>query len=328
MKERPPDARVIMTVTLNPAIDEAVAIEQLTLGGTNRCQLDALDPGGKGLNASRVIKRLGRETVALGFVGGVTGEMVQSRLDLEGVCHDFDDVGGLTRLNVMVFERSTGRRTRLYLPGPWIAPTKLTDLKRRLDQVPANGIVILAGSVPPGLSPQVYRDMVVALKARGARPIVDVSGEALEAVLAAGPVLIKPNVEEAAEVLGHPLLSDEAVLRAARELRAAGAENVVISQGADGAIGVGPDGEWKAVPPPVTARSTVGSGDSMVAGLAIAFNEDMGLEYGLRLGTATGAATAIIPGTSLCERQDVERFISQVTVHRLSELTPDSTNQF
>lgn len=311
------DRRPITTVTLNPTIDEAVSIDQLVLGATNRCQLDALDPGGKGLNASRVIWRLGHPTVALGFVGGVTGEMVRARLDAEGVPHDFDDVDGLTRLNVMTYETASGRRTRIYLPGPWVDPARLDGVRRRLARIPAEGVVVLGGSVPPGISHLVYRELVSWLRDRGVRAVVDVSGAALEAVLAAGPALIKPNVEEAAEILGRVLDDDRAVLRAARELRARGPERVVISQGADGAIGVGPDGCWKAIPPRIVPRSTVGSGDSMVAGLAIALDQGLGLDEGLRLGTATGAATAITPGTRLGKREDVERFLPEVRVSRL-----------
>jgi 1-phosphofructokinase family hexose kinase len=318
MQDTTMSQRPILTVTLNPTIDEAVAIDQLELGSTNRCQLDALDPGGKGLNASRVIWRLGRKTVALGFLGGVTGEMVRDRLDAEGVPHDFDEVAELTRLNVMIYERATGRRTRLYLPGARVEPGQLADLRRRLGEVPPGGVVVLGGSLPPGLPVVTYRDLIQWLKEREVRTIVDVSGPALAAALEAGPTVIKPNVEEAVEILGQPLVDEADLLQAAHEFQTRGAANVIISQGARGAIGVSPDGAWKAIPPSVVARSTVGSGDSMVAGLAIAFNEDLDLAEGLRLGTATGTATAIIPGTRLCHPEDVERLFPQVQVYRIA----------
>lgn len=304
----------IITLTLNPAIDQALQIDQIVLGGTNRCRLDALDPGGKGINASRVIHRLGRPTLALGFVGGVTGAMLRARLDAEGVPNDFGEVSELTRVNVMVYETTPRRRTRIYLPGARVEPSQLVGIWRRLDGVPAGSMVILGGSLPPGLSPDTYRELVLGLNERGARAVVDTSGAALALVLAAGPALIKPNVEEASEVLGRTLVGDDDVLEAARELRRRGAERVVISQGADGAIGVGPDGAWKAVPPRVVARSTVGSGDSMVAGMAIALNEGKGLDEALRLGTAAGAATALTPGTQLCRPEDVARLLPLVVV--------------
>ncbi len=305
---------MITTVTLNPAVDEAIALDEIALGATNRCDLDAVDPGGKGLNASRVIARLGRETLALGFVAGVTGALIRARLDAEGVPHRFDDVPGLTRVNVMVLERRPMRRTRLYLPGPRVERADLDRLYARLAAVVPGSMVVLAGSVPPGLDPTVYRDLVAWLKARGVRTVVDAAGAALEAALSAGPELIKPNVEEAAELIGHPIADDAEALDAAASLRALGVERVVISQGAQGAIGVDGTGAWKARAPVVLVRSTVGSGDSMVAGLAIALSEGRGLAEGLRLGTAAGAATAAVRGTQLCARDEVERLLPQVVM--------------
>lgn len=308
---------IIATVTLNPALDEAVSLERFNLGGTNRSALDALDPGGKGLNASRVIARMGRETIALGFTGGVTGIWLREKLDAEGLPHAFDEVAEATRLNVMIYERTDGRRTRLYLPGPHVSIERIGALKMRLEQAPPGGYVVFGGSLPPGLPPETYRDLVRWLAQRGVHSIVDTSGAALARVLEAMPALIKPNVEEASDVLGRALASDEEILTAAYELQVRGAQRVVISQGAAGAIGVGPDGSWKAIPPKIEPCSTVGSGDSMVAGLAIALNEGGDLKEGLMLGTATGAATAMIAGTKLCRRADVDRLLAGVQIHGL-----------
>lgn len=310
---------VITTVTLNPALDEAVSVEQFSLGSTNRCALDALDPGGKGVNASRVIARMGRETMALGFVGGVTGNMLREKLDAEGLLHAFDDVEELTRLNVMMYEHAGGRRTRLYLPGPHVHLERIAALKIHLEQVPFGGYVVLGGSVPPGLPPEIYRDLVHFLALRDVQCIVDTSGIALARALEAFPALIKPNLEEASEVLGRPLRSDDEILAAAYDLQRRGAQRVVISRGADGAIGVGPGEAWKAVPPRIEARSTVGSGDSMVAGLAIALSEGGTLKEGLMLGTATGCATAMVPGTKLCRRSDVDLVLPGVQLQDLRE---------
>lgn len=307
----------IFTVTLNPAIDEAIAIDEFVLGDVNRCRLGSLDAGGKGLNASRVIHRLGRETIAFGFVGGVTGAMIRAHLDGEGVLHAFDDVEEMTRINVMLYESSTGRRSRIYLPGARVDRARIADLQIRLQQVRRGDVVVIGGSLPPGLPESTYCDLVAWLRERGVRSIVDTSGGALGCVLAARPALIKPDVEEAVNVLGRAIANDDDALAAACELRRMGAENVVISQGADGAVAVGPEGAWKAFAPAVIARSTVGSGDSMVAGLAIALNEGRGLAEGLRLGTATGAGTAATPAAHLCRREDFERLLPQVRVQRL-----------
>lgn len=310
-------AAPIATVTLNPALDVAVAIDEFVPGTTNRCRLDALDPGGKGINASRVLFRLGRKTSAFGFLGGVTGALLRERLRDEGLLCNFDEVEEPTRFDVMMYERNSGRTSRLDLPGARVDPAKLEALVSRLQKLESGSLVVLGGSVPPGLPRTTYRDFVLALHQNGIRSIVDTSGPALAAVIGARPALIKPNVEEAEELMGRKLTTDDAVFAAAEELRRNGPEYVVISQGADGAIGVGPEGACKAVPPAVIARSTVGSGDSMVAGLAIGLNEGNGFVEGLRLGTAAGAATAMVPGTHLCNALDVTRLLSEVTIRSL-----------
>lgn len=313
--------RSIASVTLNPALDEAIAIDELRLGDTNRCSLDAIDPGGKGINASRVIHRLGRPTVACGFAGGSTGQMLRERLQGEGLTLQLDEVDEPTRLNIMVYEREQQRRTRLYLPGAAVTPAQAESLRRRLEQLEPGSLVIFGGSLPPGLPATIYHEFVSALSERGIRSIVDTSGSALKAALPAKPLLVKPDVEEAEALLGRRLLDDAAALSAAEEIRRIGPEYVVISQGADGAIGAGPGGAWKVVPPAIEARSTVGSGDSMVAGLAIAFNEGDGFVEGLRLGTACGAATAMVSGTQLCDAQQVLRLVPGVTVRALATVS-------
>ncbi len=308
----------ILTVTLNPAVDEALTVDELVLGSVNRCGLSFVDAGGKGINASRVIHRLGRATLALGFVGGITGAMIRSRLDEEGVPHALDDVKEMTRVNVMLYERTTRRRSRIYLPGATVDSIRLGEVKRRLQDARSGDVVILGGSLPPGLSEATYFELVEWLRARSVRAIVDTSGVPLLRLLAAGPALIKPNVEEAAEAIGRSIVTDEDALAAARELQRLGAENVVVSQGSAGAVAVSAAGAWKAIPPAIIAHSTVGSGDSMVAGLAIALAEGGTLEEGLRLGTAAGAGTAMTPHTHLCEKADFDRLLPLVTLRLLT----------
>jgi 1-phosphofructokinase family hexose kinase len=314
--------RLIATVTLNPAVDQSVSVERLALGGTNRCRLESLDPGGKGINASRVAHRLGRPTLALGFAGGVTGGLLRARLDGEGVPHDLAEVGAPTRLNVVVHETASRRRTRLYMPGARVEAGRLAWLRDRLAALPPGGVVVVAGSLPPGLPAETYRDLVLWLRRRGQRTVVDAQGAALAAALDGCPTLVKPNAEEAAELLGRPLPDDRALLDAAWEIKERGAEHVVISQGERGAVALGPEGAWRATPPRVEARSAVGSGDSMVAGLAVGLLEGMALPEALRLGTAAGAATALTPGTQLCWPADVARLLHGVVLASLEAGSP------
>lgn len=316
---------MIATVTLNPAVDFALSVDRFVVGGTNRCHLDAVDAGGKGINASRVIHRLGRQTLAYGFAGGPTGNLLRRFLDDERVPYDLETLDDLTRIDIMVYVAASGQRSKLLLPGARIEARDLTNLKVKLASIASNSTAILGGSVPPGLHVNIYAELIGELNARGVQTILDTSGEALAIALAAHPALIKPNVEEAGEVLGRTLSGDADVLEAARELQCLGAGSVVISQGADGAIGVGATGAFKVIPPQVETRSTVGSGDSMVAGLAIALDERLGLEAGLRLGTAAGAATASIPGTHLCNAFQVAGLEPQVAVRPLMAASVQAT---
>jgi 1-phosphofructokinase len=204
------------------------------------------------------------------------------------VLHAFDHVPEATRINVMIYETESGRRTRLYLQGPHVEDAGLASLRTRLQQVHPGGLVVFGGSLPPGVSDEIYHDLILELRARGVRSILDTSGLAMAKALSARPLLIKPNVEETEELLGRKLSNDANVFGAAVELLARGPENVVISQGADGAVGMGVGGAWKAFPPRITACSTVGAGDSMVA------------------------------GTQLCDPSDVATLLDQVRIEPLS----------
>lgn len=309
----------VYTVTLNAAVDHYVEVDRLTLGETNRVRHSEFDIGGKGINVSRVLHRLGYDTVAVAFIAGHTGDMVERGLAREGVPARFIEGPGETRTNISFRERDTGRQTSLNEPGAEVPLSLLDELRGVLREVPAGHVVVLAGSVPPGLPSTVYRDLIQDLRRQGVRAVLDTSGPALEQALPARPVLIKPNHEEAGELLGRRLESETEVLAAGRELLARGPEAVVISLGARGALAFTPEAVYRAVPPPVEKRSAIGSGDSMVAGLALAFQpEGLSLTEALRWGTAAGAATAMTPGTDLCRPEDVRHLLDAVRVERVA----------
>ena len=310
----------IYSVTLNPALDESISIDSLNAGATNRCAYNGLDPGGKGINASRVIHRLGRGTLAFGLAGGVSGGYLSSALDREGVPHDLETIDGFTRVNVMFYETFNQERTRLLLPGPAVSRAHVLAIARRLEVVAPGEIVIFGGSLPPGLPTETYAEFIVRLYDRGVRCIIDASGAALASALEANPLLVRTNVEDAEQLLGRRLQTDDAIVDAACELRARGAHYAVISRGALGAVGTGSEGVFNVIPPSRQATSAAGAGDSMTAGMAIAFNEGLSFEHALRWGAAAGTATAMMPGTALCNPRDVYRLIPDVRVERLSVL--------
>ncbi len=310
---------MIISVTPNPALDQTVWLDRLELGAINRTAESQLDPAGKGVNVSRMVHRLGWPTVAFGFVGGETGSIIQSSLDAEGVQHHFVRVPGRTRISMTV--REPGRSTSLFGGGPPVGPPHLQALDGLLGfWLQAAKALVLAGSLPPGFPPGSYATWIRQARAREVRVLLDATGEPLRLGLATGVDLVKPNLLEAEQLLGRPLPDLAAQLAGAREIAALSpnpATTVVLSLGAAGALCVQGRSAWRALPPKVPDRSTVGSGDSMVAGLAVAMARGAPMAEGLRLGTAAGAATAMTPGTALGAREDVQTLLPLVTVEAL-----------
>ncbi len=310
---------MIITLTLNPAVDQTVFVSRLALGDVNRFRESQLDPAGKGINVSRMAHRLGWPTIAFGFLAGEIGLIAQKALEDEGVQHHFVRAPGQTRLNVTVIDESTGTATSLYGPGPRVELPYLA----RLDEVfrfwlQAGRVLVLAGSLPPGVPGDAYASYTRLAREQGVKTILDADGEPLRLGVEAEPALIKPNVAEAERLLGRALPDLPAVVAGARELASRRIETVVISLGARGAVCVQGERAWLAAPPEVERRSTVGSGDSLVAGLAVALACGHSIVEGLRQGTAAGAATAMTSGTSLGTAEQVRALLPQVRIEELS----------
>ncbi|MGE5707512.1 MAG: 1-phosphofructokinase [Bacteroidota bacterium] len=308
---------MIVTLTANPALDYTAYVPQLELGEVNRFRNPLLDPAGKGINASRMIHRLGWPTIAFGFLAGDIGHIAMQALDQEGVPHHFVPVPGQTRINVTIVEDSK-RSTSLYGPGPVVDSQHQEILEGMLDfWMQACRVLVLAGSLPTGMPKDSYASFIRRARSLDVCTILDADGEALRLGVEAKPNLIKPNVEEAQRLLGRELPDQAAVLEGARELCRRGIEMVIISMGAQGAVCVRGEQAWKALPPSVERRSTVGSGDSLVAGLAVAIARGQSFLEGLRLGTAAGAATASTAGTSLGTGTDLARLMPRVPIEEL-----------
>ncbi len=310
---------MIVTLTLNPAVDKTITVPNLAVGQVHRVHQSDLDPAGKGINVSRMVDRLGWPTIAFGFLAGEMGLIVAKALEGEGVQSHFVRVSGQTRLNVTIFDQTTGRGTSFYEEGPRVDGEALRRLEEEVRPwLLACQVLVLAGSVPPGAPSDIYAHYIRLARSAGVKPILDTDREPLRLGVQAGPYLIKPNRAEAERLLGRPLPDLPSVVQAARELVAAGVEVVVISMGAEGAICARDDRVWHAIPPRVQRRSTVGSGDSMVAGLAVSIARGQDIVEGLRLGTAAGAATAMVPGTALGRNEDIATILPQVRIETLA----------
>jgi 1-phosphofructokinase family hexose kinase len=309
---------MILSLTFNPAVDKTLFVSRLALGRVNRVGHSQIDPGGKGINVSRVVHRLDRPTIAFGFLAGNLGTIIARALDEEGVAHRFAWVGGETRLDVIVVDEATDTSTNLYDGGPEIDAGSLDRLLADVGRwLPGARVLVAAGSLPPGVPHDVYARLFADAARLGVHTVLDADGDTLRRGLAARPSLIKPNVEEAEALLGRRLPDTQAIVWAARELLAQGPRAVVVSMGSRGSICATAERTLHAIPPPVERHSTVGSGDSLVAGLAIALASGWDIVEGLRIGTAAGAATAMIHGTQLGTREDTERLAPAVEMRDL-----------
>lgn len=283
------------TVTFNPALDYVMTFDALQPGGTNRASGEELMPGGKGINVSLILRRLGVASTALGFTAGRTGSMLRAWLDGQGIQTAFVDLpAGETRVNVKV--KSAGQETELNGRGPDIPPQALDALLARLASLAEGDTLILSGSIPPTVPRDIYQRLLAALP-QGVRAVVDTEGEPLLKSLPYRPFLIKPNLKELEDLCGLSIsLADpDAVARCAGTLQEKGAQNVLVSLGGHGALLLTREGEvFTQAAAPGKAVNSVGSGDSMVAGFLVGYDRG-GYQEGLRLGSAAGSATALSP---------------------------------
>lgn len=309
---------MIITVSMNPAIDKTVEIDALQPGGLNRIQKVEYDAGGKGINVSKTIHELGGESIATGFLGGNAGKTIENVLNEKKIKNDFIWVDGETRTNTKVFEKS-GAVTELNEPGPVITNEQITELMTKLKGYAAEDVLfILAGSIPAGVDKYVYAEIIHAVHEKGAKVLLDADGDLFRNSLAAGPDIIKPNRAELEEYAGIDYrASDEELLGLARELRSRGIDTVAVSMGKSGAMLVSSDSEVRCPALSVKAHSTVGAGDAMVAALAYSWDKGLDGEETIRLCMATSAGAVTTIGTKPPTRELVEQLKEQVIIERI-----------
>ncbi len=306
---------MIVTVTLNPSLDEDIFVDGLVLDEANRWVKLRRYAGGKGVNVSRAIHEMDGVTVAYGFIGGNAGRTLEILLDEEGVLSSFTPINQETRTNVIITDTKTGQQTRIDAPGPRISKRELDRLLKKVRQIRPNpDLLVVAGSMPPGVPVNIYYDIIMEARDRGIRSILDADGRWLVEGIKAKPYLIKPNVHEAEMLLGRKLPTEKDIIDAALSLVETGIEVVVISRGREGIIAVTKEHLVKAVPPQVKVRSTVGAGDCTIAGLLLKLASGEPLIEACRLAAAMGTAAVLNYGTELCRKIDVERLLPKVRV--------------
>ncbi len=307
---------MIYTVTLNPALDKTVQIPHFAIDTVNRITDLRTDPGGKGINVSKVIAKLGGQSVILALLGGTTGSRIAESLNALGLNHHLTFVPGETRTNLKVVDPVHHTNTDINEPGLTVRPQVLQEmLAELLTMLKPNDIVVLSGSLPKGAPPDTYNVWIRCCKEKGAKVFLDADGPLLAAALKAAPYLVKPNNDELSRLVGRPLETEEDLVHAARKLLSYGIEKVVVSLGSKGGLYVTADTVIRADGLKVPVGSTVGAGDSVVAALAYAEAAGMSLTEAVCLSTATGAANVMCSGSQAAEWETVAGLIENVTYH-------------
>lgn len=311
---------MIVTVTMNPAIDKTVEVGEFQHGGLNRIRKVEYDAGGKGINVSKTICELGGTTIATGFLGGNGGRTIENVLKQKGISCDFIWVDGETRTNTKVFEES-GALTELNEPGPSIPPEDLEELLRKLDEYAAEDtLFVLSGSIPAGVDKEIYAEIIRRVHKKGSKVLLDADGELFRRGLKAGPDMIKPNrveLEEYAQL--DYRASEEELLKIAEDFTGKGIETIAVSMGQSGAIFVTGDSKVKCPALSVKAHSTVGAGDAMVAALAYAWDRKLPEEETIRLCMAVSAGAVTTVGTKPPTKELVEELKEQVVIERMEK---------
>jgi 6-phosphofructokinase 2 len=303
----------IVTLTMNPALDIATATQRVEPTHKLRCTEPRYDPGGGGINVARAVRALGGEAAAVFPAGGAAGEMIRHLLDQEDVVYDVVAIDGFTRESLAVEERATGDQFRFILPGPEISER---DQQRCLDRLellaPAASYIVASGSLPLGVADDFYARVVALARSLGKKLVLDTSGAALKQ--AGGRIhMLKPSLRELQDLVGHEIRSEREQEYAARDvIEQRRSEIVVLSLGEAGALLATADGCERFPAIPVTARSTVGAGDSMLAGVVLGLTRGLPLREAVRFGMAAGSAALLGFGTALCRRADVERLYAQM----------------
>ena len=304
----------IVTLTMNPAIDLSTPVERVVSDRKLRCGPPVREPGGGGINVARAVHRLGGEALAIFPAGGATGDLLRELLLGEGVAHVAIRTEAWTRENVNVREEETGKQFRFVFPGPPLAAAEWERCIETLSELePFPRLLVVSGSLPPGVPADLYAGLARKARSAGSRMILDTSGEPLRLAARQGVYLLKPSLREFQELTGSSLAARDALLDRARELiREGRCEILVLSLGAEGLLWVSAsEAEWMRAPA-VTVASSVGAGDSLVAGLVLGLSRGKPMREAVRLGLAAATASVMTPGTGLCRLDDVERIAAEI----------------
>ncbi len=303
---------MIYTVTLNPALDRAIIVDRLLDDDTMRVISEKYYAAGKGIDVSRVIKELGGQSVALGLIGGYDGLHLEGLLINAGVMTQLTKIAHETRTNIILKEKISGKQYVISAKGPEINPIEIGQFYNHILSIADMDYMVLSGSLPPGITPNIYGQLILAGRNKSAFVFLDADDNALKESIDFIPTGIKPNIHELSRLAGRLLDSDDEIIEACRSIHEKGIKYVLVSRGKKGLLLSSNDGIIKAKAPVVEVESTVGAGDSAVAGFVFAHSMGKSIPECVKLACASGTATAQTPGTELCHREDVEKLLPLV----------------
>jgi 1-phosphofructokinase family hexose kinase len=309
---------MIYTVTLNPALDKEYKVPQIVFDDIMRMDSMRIDFGGKGFNVSRMLKSLGAENVALGFVGGHTGDVITAGLESLGIAVDLSHIQGETRTNISIVDQAEHHYVKLNESGPAVSAAEVDALLRKIDSlVKADDFWVLAGSLPTGVPDDIYARIIHKINQAGAYAVLDTSGLPLQIGVAQKPFLIKPNVHELSALMDVAVQETRALPALAAELHAQGIPIVLVSLGDQGAFLSDAQGCWAGQTPRIAAQNPIGAGDAMVAGMVWRLAEGDAPQAALPWAMACGTAAASLPGTGMPSPALVKEYYEAITIEEL-----------
>ena len=309
---------MIGTITLNPSIDQNIAVENLVFDDANRAEKIFRDPGGKGVNVSKVVRELGGRTHAYALVGGLPGELWKGLLEKIKIPFTAFPIDGDTRINTILTDTKYHTQTRVSVPGPAMSRKDIDGFVSKLLRVhPRPFLWALGGSLSTGMRPSTYRDIVLALQKNGTPCILDTDDEPLRFGVEAKPFMIKPNEYEMQRLFNKKFTSVEDYLKASRVLVGKGIKIVVASLGRRGALFVTDNEAFHVLTPNVPVRSKVGAGDSLIGSFALGLYKKMSLKIAARLGVAASTSAVMTEGPRLCRREDIPKLIRRIKIRPL-----------
>jgi 6-phosphofructokinase 2 len=303
----------IVTLTFSPAIDKSTSVPQLIAEKKMNCTAPYFEPGGGGINVARAIHRLGGKVLAVYFSGGHSGKYFRELLERETVPQLCVDTVSHTRENLVVLETSTNKQYRFGMPAPKLTLSEITQCMTALDRIEDMDYLVVSGSIPLGLPADLFPKLAAVALKKNAKLIVDTSGVALRQALDAGAYLIKPNLRELSSLVGTELKTQEQIIQGARKLIAdSSCKNILVSMANKGAMLVTAETTLKLASPAVTIKSTVGAGDSMLAGMVLALSKGSGPSDALSYAIACGTAATLSSGTGLCHPNQVAQLLAEL----------------